>query len=128
MKIKNKKMIRYNRPREISVIAHNASTYDYHLIIKELAKEFEGSFECLGENTEKYITFSVPVEKQHDNGKMITYKIRFNDSYRFMSSSLSNLVGNLADINGEKCDNKHKYIGFRNNHLLLKCFDCNAWF
>ena len=53
--------LRYNKLREISVIAHNASTYDYHLIIKELAKEFEGSFECLGENTEKYITFLVPI-------------------------------------------------------------------
>ena len=28
-------------------------------MIKELAEEFEGEFECLGENTEKYITFSV---------------------------------------------------------------------
>ena len=98
------------------------------MIIKELAKIFEGSFECLGENTEKYITFSVPVEKQLDNGKMITYKIRFKDSYRFMSSSLSRLVDNLADMYCEKCDNKHEYIGFRDNHLLLKCFDCNAWF
>ena len=45
-----------------------------------------------------------------------------------MSSSLSKLVDNLADINFEKCDNKREYIGFRNNHLLLECFDCNAWF
>ena len=96
------------------------------MIIKELAKEFEGSIECLGENTEKYINFSVPIEKQL--GEMITYKIRFKDSYRFMSSSLSSLVDNLADINCEKCDNKHEYIGFRDNHLLLKCSDCNAWF
>ena len=43
---------------------HNGSTYDYHFIIKELAKEFEGELECLGENTEKYITFSVPTKKQ----------------------------------------------------------------
>ena len=28
----------------------------------------------------------------------------------------------------QKCDNKHEYIGFKNNHLLLECFDCNAWF
>ena len=34
-------------------IFYNGSTYDYHVIIKELAKEFEGQFECLGENTEK---------------------------------------------------------------------------
>ena len=80
--------LKYNTSKEISVIAHDASTYDYHLITKELAKEFEGSFECLGENTEKYVTFSVPIRKQLDNGKMITYKKRFKDSYRSMSSSL----------------------------------------
>ena len=45
---------------------HNGSAYDYHFIIKELAGEFkrEGEFECLGENTEKYITFSVPIKKE----------------------------------------------------------------
>ena len=42
-----------------STINHNGSIYYYHFIMKELAKEFEGNFECLGENTEKYITFSV---------------------------------------------------------------------
>ena len=40
---------------------HNAS-YNHHFIIKQLAKEFEGQFECLGENSEKYITFSVPIK------------------------------------------------------------------
>ena len=34
-----------------------------HFIIKQLAKEFEVQFKCLGENTEKYITFSVPFKK-----------------------------------------------------------------
>ena len=38
---------------------YNGSAYDYHFIIEKLAKEFEGQFECLGENTEKYITFSI---------------------------------------------------------------------
>ena len=42
---------------------HNGSTYDDYFIIKELAKEFEGNLDCLGENTEKYITFSVPIKK-----------------------------------------------------------------
>ena len=32
--------------------------------MKELAEEFEGEFKCLGENTEKYITFSVPIKKE----------------------------------------------------------------
>ena len=31
--------------------------YKHHLIIKKLAKEFEGELERLGENTENYITF-----------------------------------------------------------------------
>ena len=33
-------------------------------IIKELAKEFEGQFTCLGINTKKYIIISVPTEKE----------------------------------------------------------------
>ena len=56
--------LRYKVPKEIPVLFHNGSTYDYYLIIKELAKEFDGQFECLGENMEKYITFSVPVRKE----------------------------------------------------------------
>ena len=35
----------------------------YHFIIKELAKEFERQISCLGENTEKYITLTGPIEK-----------------------------------------------------------------
>ena len=29
-----------------------------------MAEEFEEQFICLGENTEKYITFSVPIKKE----------------------------------------------------------------
>ena len=47
---------------------HNGSKYDYHFIIRELAEEFKGQFECLGENTEKYIIFSVPIKNEKDNG------------------------------------------------------------
>ena len=36
--------------------------YGYHFIIKELAQNFEGQFACLVENTEKYLTFSVPLQ------------------------------------------------------------------
>ena len=36
---------------------HNSSKYDYRFIIKELAEECKGQFECLGENTEKHMTF-----------------------------------------------------------------------
>ena len=48
-------------PNEIPVVFHKGSIYDYHFIIKELANESEGQFECLGKNTEKYKSFSVLV-------------------------------------------------------------------
>ena len=64
-----------------------------------MAEEFRTeNFECLGENMEKYISFSVPIKKERDNdsGETITYKIKFTDSCRFMPSKLSNLVDNLS--------------------------------
>ena len=42
--------------------------------MKELANESEGKFEHLGENTEKYKKFSVPVEKVVQ--KQITKKMK----------------------------------------------------
>ena len=56
--------LEYNIPKEITLIFHNVPNYDYHFIILELAEEFEGQFTCLGENTEKYMIFSVPKEKE----------------------------------------------------------------
>ena len=74
--------LRYEAPKEIPVVSHNGSKYDYHFIIKELAEEFDGQLECLAENIEKFITFSVPIKKDFVNGKTITYKINFIDSFR----------------------------------------------
>ena len=99
-------------PNEIAVVFHIVCNYDYHIIIKELANEFEEQFECLGENAEKYKNFSVQREKEVTNidkdGNQgvvtISYKIKFIDSARFMASSLSNLAGNLAEgIHNIKC-------------------------
>ena len=36
--------LRYKISKEIPIVFHNGSTYDYHFIIKELVKEFEGNF------------------------------------------------------------------------------------
>ena len=46
------------------MVFHNGSNYVYRFIIKEAAKESEGKFRCLGENTEKYKNFSVPITKE----------------------------------------------------------------
>ena len=121
--------LRYKIPKAIPIIFHNGSTYDYYFIIKKLVKEFEGNFECLGENTEKYITFSVPIKKKIENKDIeITYKIKFIDSFRFMATSLSKLVDNLTeDIHGDKCvDCKSdlSYMKVIDEALIFRCFNC----
>ena len=95
--------LRYKSPQKNSVVFQNGSTYDYDFIINQIAKEFDGQLECLKENTETYITFWVPIKKELDNNKIITYKLKFIDSFRFMSTSLSNLVHNLSEIYKKEC-------------------------
>ena len=50
-------------PKEIPIVFLNGYNYDENFIIKELAEDVEEKFDCLGENVKKYITFSVPIEK-----------------------------------------------------------------
>ena len=100
--------------------------------MKELANEFEGEFNCVGESTEKYKTFSViitkEVERIYKNGKEITKnifcKLKFIDSARF-KATLSNLVNNLAEeIYQIKCKHEHenkKCEMFRFNYIDCKC-------
>ena len=121
--------LRYKVPKEIPVVFHNGSTYDYHFIIKELVKEFDGNFDCLGENTEKYITFSVSLKKNIENKNLeINYKIKFIDSFRLMSSSLSKFVDNLSEgIQNNKCADcisNLDYIKTKNEKLILECYNC----
>ena len=122
--------LRYRIPKEIPIVFHNGSTYNYHFLIKELVKEFDGNFECLGENTEKYITFSVPLKKEIKNNKIIeiTYKIKFIDSYRFMSTSLSKLVDNLSEgLHNNRyvdCKSCLDYMKTKDENLIFRCFSC----
>ena len=82
----------------------------------------------MGENTEKYITFSVPISKELDNGKTITYRLKFIDSFRFMSTSLSSLVDNLSEkLHSDKCkDCKSEldYMSVKDNQLIFQCLEC----
>ena len=57
--------LRYKIPKNIPVIFHNGSTYDYHFIIKELACEFDGNFECLGGKHRKIYKFFCPYQKEN---------------------------------------------------------------
>ena len=141
---------RYSVPKRIFIVFHN---YDYHFIIKELAEEFKKQFTCLGENTEKYITFTVPIEKEvtriDKNGEEITknisYILQFIDSARFMAGSLSNLVNNLSEgihrikykfghnekkseacgIKYKHCDCFLEYTNFKDDLIGYNCLICN---
>ena len=117
--------LRYKTPKEISLVFHNGSTCDYHFIIKELAEEFEGQFKWLVKNTEKYITFSVPIKKQLDNGKTREYKLNFIKSLRFMSGSLSSLVDNLSEgLHNYKCTYCKSYLDYISTEEKLLIFNC----
>ena len=84
-------------------------------------KNLKKQFTCLGENIEKYITFTIPIEKEakridineEEITKNICYILQFIDSPRLMTSSLSNLVNNL-------CEGIHK-IKYKCNHDDKKC-------
>ena len=73
--------LKYIVPKNIPTVFHSGSNYDYHFMIKESLEKFKKQFACLGENTEKYITFAVSIEKKgariDRNGKEITKHISY---------------------------------------------------
>ena len=71
-----------------------------------MVEEFKGNFDCFGENTEKYINFSVPIKKELDNNKACIYQLKFIDSFRSMSPSISSLLDNLSEINKKESINE----------------------
>ena len=107
-------------------------------MLNQLAIELKGELNCIGDNMEKYITFSVPIKREviDNNGdkKAIIYKLKFIDSFRFISNSLSELVVNTSEIFNSKecksCIEKIKinsecyYAGLKNNRLIYKCKKC----
>lgn len=80
----------------VSVIweAKHQKRFKWCFTIVLMVEEHEGQFECLGENTGKYITFPVPIKKENKNEKTVTY--RFLYSIRFMANLLSSLTDNFA--------------------------------
>ena len=95
----NKCNLEYRLQKFYPVIFHNLSGYDSHLFIKNLGKS-EGKIDCIPNNEEKYISFTkeILVDKfidEEGEEKEVKRKIRFIDSFKFMATSLDNLVKNL---------------------------------
>ena len=92
----------------------------------------------MGENTEKYITFSVPIKKKitkrdkdgNDKIVNISHKIKFIDRFRFMSGPLSSLVSNLSDgLHSDKCTDCKSCLGYmsvKDDQLIFRCFKCKV--
>ena len=83
----------------LPVVFHNLQGYDAHLFIKQLAR-LSGDFTCIPLTEEKYISFSKKIKVdgyQSRAGKNVSlyFEMRFIDSYKFLQTSLANLVKNL---------------------------------
>ena len=119
--------------KKVPIVFNNGSNYDYHFIIKELEEKFKKQFICLDGNTEKYIAFTVPIEKavrridknEKETTKNISYILQFIDSARFMASSLSNLVNNFSEgIHRNKCKYRHNDKKFETSGIKYKYCKC----
>ena len=114
----NKCNLMCKKPRVLPVIFHNLQGYDAHLFIKQLAK-IDGELDCIPSTEEKYISFSKTIkvgEYKHISGKIlpINFEIKFLDSFKFLQTSLANLVSNLSSDDF----NNTKHV-FKKNTLLL---------
>ena len=70
----------------------------------------------MGEIAEKYISFAVPIKKEHDNNKTITCKIKFVDICKDCKTCMER-----KNIKSE-CE----FIGFKNNRLNYRRKECNG--
>ena len=92
--------LKCKKPLTLPVIFHNLQGYDSHLFIKQLAK-VSGVLSCIPSTEEKYISFSKKIVVDHyfskKMGKLLPkkFEIRFIDSFKFLSTSLNDLVLNL---------------------------------
>ena len=93
--------LKCKKPLILPVIFHNLQGYNSHLFIKQLAK-VSGDLSCIPSTEEKYISFSkkkIKVDEYFSKkiGKLLPkkFEIRFIDSFKFLQTSLANLVSNL---------------------------------
>ena len=92
--------LKSGKPLLLPVIFHNLQGYDAHLFIKELAA-LKGDFSCIPSTEEKYISFSKEFKfdeyvcRKSGRTRSLKFEIRFIDSFKFLQTSLANLVSNL---------------------------------
>ena len=105
----------------LPVIFHNLQGYDAHLFIKQLSK-VEGELTCIPTTEEKYISFSKKIKVYEYVSRKtwkkvnLNFELRFIDSFKFLQSGLSKLVGNLESEDFKNTKNIFK----RNTELITR--------
>ena len=56
--------LHYSAQKDIPVLFHNGTNYNFNLIITELVEEFRSELQCIPVNTNKYMSFSIPIKKR----------------------------------------------------------------
>jgi len=77
-------------------VFHNLSGYDAHFIIKEIATAYERHVELLPITKENYVSFIKHIQSIADERKNNHIKLRFINSYKFLTSSLDKLASYLS--------------------------------
>ena len=141
--------LRNSVPKNIPRVFRNGRNYDYLFHLKRVSRRVWKTIYCLGKNTEKHITFSVPKEKEvtriDKNGenitKCISYRSQFTDHARFMATLISILPNNLSErihtfkskyghhnkkyktsnIKYKYCNDSPKNINFKDDLIEYKC-------
>ena len=116
----------YKIKKEIPVVIHNGSNYDFHLIIKELAKNFREEIQCIPEDTETCKTFSITIMHKRAEKSQYLCNVRFIDRNKVMQGSLDSHVNNLSELNVCNCLNKSEQnIKIKyDNYIYTRCKTC----
>ncbi|GFW51080.1 uncharacterized protein TNCV_3593621 [Trichonephila clavipes] len=75
----------------IPVVIHNLRNYDGHFLIQGIGKFKEKRIQCIPENSEKFISFTLS-------------SLRFIDSFQFLNTSLEKLAQNLKPCQFHLCN------------------------
>ena len=117
---------RKKNPRELKVLAHNGTWFDFKLIIAALADYCDDNdLKVLGKSTESIMSFTI--ENINDTG----VKVRFH-SKKHLSEPMENLTNSLSNnFHNKNCEDKRKNSIIYYHKKAFRCNKCNkkvtAW-
>ncbi|XP_067209958.1 uncharacterized protein [Linepithema humile] len=112
--------LNYKDSHVIPVIFHNLSGYDAHFIIKDVANVFEGNVELLPLTKERYISFTKNVKDTMDQKSKLCIKLRFIDSFKFLSTSLDKLASYLTEDELKITRSEFNHLSAEHFNLLTR--------